>query len=48
MNVLIIEDEPVVRQMLAHLLVQHLPDIAICGVLDNVDQSVAWLENNGK
>lgn len=46
MNVLIIEDEPVARQMLAHLLVQHFPDIAICGQLDGVDQSVAWLESH--
>lgn len=46
MNVLIIEDEPVARQMLAHLLMQHFPDITVCGMLDGVDQSVAWLESH--
>lgn len=46
MNVLIIEDESVACQMLAHMLTQNFPDIAICGMLDSVDRSVAWLENH--
>lgn len=46
MNVLIIEDESVARQLLGRMLTQHFPDITVCGMLDSVDQSVAWLESH--
>ena len=46
-NILIIEDEPLAAKRLAKLLLEVDPDINIVEVLDSVEESIPWLEENG-
>lgn len=46
MRILIIEDEHFAAKRMSSLISENLPDAKIIQILDSVEDSVAWLENN--
>ncbi|OHX68015.1 LytR/AlgR family response regulator transcription factor [Flammeovirga pacifica] len=46
MNILIIEDEHLTAQRLEELIQQFDPNITVVGILDSVESSIEWFEEN--
>lgn len=46
MNVLIIEDEPLLQQELIRIIEKRFPDMTIVGTLYSVKESIEWLSRN--
>ena len=46
MKILIIEDEPLAQQELVRLINKRFPKFEVLSMLDSVESSVAWLQNN--